>query len=118
MVQAMGEKGEKLAIDYLKKENYDIIDTNWHCQWGEIDIIAKSGSTWVFCEVKTRTSTHTQQAFMSITARKQKKMIASAQQYLHDHDLDDAIWRIDAIGIAINKQNAPKIDHVEDALDW
>lgn len=118
MAQAIGDKGEKLASEYLKKLAYDIVDTNWHCQWGEIDIIAKSDATWVFCEVKTRTNTTTQQAFMSITPAKQKKMIASAQQYLHEHNLDDVLWRIDAIAVAISKHNAPKIDHVEDALDW
>ena len=115
---SIGKKGEEIAVKYLQDKGFEIIEQNWHCQWGEIDIIAKTQSVWIFCEVKTRTSESTQQAFMNISTSKRKKLIASAQQYLHEHELDDAIWQIDAIGIALTRNQIPKIDHVEDALDW
>lgn len=118
MNNSIGAEGETLAVSYLKNKGYEIVEQNWHCLWGEIDIIAKNQSTWIFCEVKTRRSNTTQNAFVNITPSKRKKMIASAQQYLHEHNLGDAIWQIDAIGVAIMKNTAPKIDHVEDALDW
>lgn len=118
MTKELGAEGEALAAAYLEKEDYTIIERNWYCGRGEIDIIAKVHDVWVFCEVKTRRSQSTQQAFMNITARKREKMIAAAQHYLHEHELEDVEWRIDAIGVAILKGGQDKIDHVEDALDW
>lgn len=118
MSSTLGTRGEDLAVNYLKNKGYTIIEQNWHCQRGEIDIVAQVGELWVFCEVKTRRSTSTQQAFVNITESKAKKIIASVQHYLHEHVLEDVVWRIDAIGIAIPHNGKPIIDHVEDALDW
>lgn len=52
----IGRAGEKIAIDYLLKNNYQIIKKNFTCRWGEIDIIAKKGDILYFIEVKTRRS--------------------------------------------------------------
>ncbi|MEO1165962.1 MAG: YraN family protein [Chloroflexota bacterium] len=118
--QSLGTHGETLATAYLEDNQYIIIERNWHCQRGEIDIIAQDTQTgeWVFCEVKTRRSTKTADAFASITPQKQAKMIASAQTYMHTHDLEDVAWRIDAIAVAIRPHQAPLIDHAKDALAW
>lgn len=118
MTHSIGKLGEDFAVAHLTACGYDIIERNWHCQWGEIDIVARTDSIWVFCEVKTRKNSTTQRALMNITPAKRKKMVLAAQQYLHEHDLDDAIWRIDAIAVAITNNGQPEIDHVEDALDW
>ena len=50
--------------------------------------------------------------------KKREKLIASAQLYLNEHEQDDAMWRIDAIGITLHRHQPPQIEHVEDALDW
>lgn len=118
MRNKLGDRGEAIAVTFLLEKNYHIIAQNWHCQRGEIDIIAQDTATWVFCEVKTRRSVSTQQALVNITEQKRQKMILAAQQYLHDNALDDVSWRIDAIGIAIQQDGTPIIDHVEDVLDW
>lgn len=118
MRKTLGAHGEALAIAYLREKNYHIVEQNWHCRRGEIDIVARHGEGWVFCEVKTRRSHSTQDALMNITARKQEKMILSAQLYIAKHNLDDVMWRIDAIGIAIPHNGQAIIDHVEDVLDW
>lgn len=114
----LGDVGETLAITHLQDKGYRIVDTNWSCKRGEIDIVANDGETLVFVEVKTRRAQSTADSFVAITARKRKKLIASAQLYLHEHALDDVMWRIDAIGIALPKNHQPIIDHVEDALAW
>ncbi|MGB7342293.1 MAG: YraN family protein [Phototrophicaceae bacterium] len=118
MRNKLGARGEALAVTYLTNKHYRIIAQNWHCQRGEIDIIAQDAATWVFCEVKTRRSVSTQQALVNITEQKRQKMILAAQHYLHEHELDDVSWRIDAIAIAIQADKPPVIDHVEDVLDW
>ncbi|MEM9950996.1 MAG: YraN family protein [Chloroflexota bacterium] len=118
MRKRIGAEGEALAIAHLKAKDYHIVEQNWHCQRGEIDIVARDGEVWVFCEVKTRRASSTQSALVNITAKKQEKMILAAQEYLHEHQLEDVIWRIDAIAVALPTNSEPIIDHVEDVLDW
>jgi len=113
-----GQLGENLAAKQLEKNAYTIIDRNWHCQHGEIDIVAKKGDTWVFCEVKTsKTATHSE-AFARINPRKRQKLIAAAHLYIHQNQLEDALWRIDAMAVIFHESHQPLIHHVEDALDW
>lgn len=118
MKNQIGMRGEALAVDFLKKKQYVIIEQNWRCRLGEIDIVAKNDDELVFCEVKTRRAESTQVALVNITESKREKMIRAAQYYLDEHDLDEIIWRIDAIGIAIPENGEAIIDHVEDVLDW
>jgi putative endonuclease len=113
-----GKRGEQLAADYLKRQGYTILEVNWHCKYGEIDIIAQQAAALIFVEVRTRHAKDTERAFESITSRKQKRMIATAEMYIATHDLGDADWRVDVIGIAIPAVGAPIIDHAEDALGW
>ena len=82
------------------------------------DIVAKQDDLYVFIEVKTRHSTNTESAFASITPAKREKMIKAVYEYIEDKNLDDIVWRIDAIAVALNRHQPPIIDHVEDAFDW
>jgi len=116
--QDLGTKGENLAAQYLAKKGYTILETNWHCRQGEIDIVARNGETYVFCEVKTRHSNNVQDALAAITPGKREKFIKAVYYYLNENELDDILWRIDAIGIALPAQGKVMIEHVEDALDW
>jgi putative endonuclease len=117
-MKTTGNYGEQLAAGYLRDNGYDIVTTNWHCQHGEIDIVARKEDMLVFVEVKTRRTTSTQAAFASITPKKRERLIASAYAYLDEYTENDSdsAWRIDAIGVALSRP--PVIDHVEDALDW
>ena len=113
-----GDKGEAIARNYLVQHDFTIIETNWTTRFGELDIIAKQNDVYVFVEVKTRHSTNTESAFASITPTKREKMIKAVYEYIQDKNLDDIHWRIDAIAVALNRNQAPIIDHVEDAFDW
>ncbi len=116
--QKTGDHGESIARDYLSQKGYVIIDTNWSSRFGELDIVAQQGDVYVFVEVKTRHSKNTESAFASITPAKREKMIKAVYEYIHEKELDDIHWRIDAIGIALHRNQSPIIDHVEDAFDW
>lgn len=117
--QQLGDRGETLAAQHLRERGYTIEAMNWYCTQGEIDIIARRDNILVFIEVKTRRASTTESAFASINARKQEKLIAAVHHYLRDHPHENIIWRIDAIAIALPPNNqAPVIDHVEDALGW
>lgn len=113
-----GQQGEKLASDHLQSRGYAIIETNWRCQHGEIDIIAHNDSAYVFVEVRSRHAETTEASFESITPRKRAKLTALAHAYLAAHNLENANWRVDVIAIALPRVGHPIIEHVEDALDW
>jgi putative endonuclease len=112
--QTTGKLGEALAVEYLQKNGYRIITTNWRCRWGEIDIIAHDGQEVVFIEVKTRHSANTESAFENMTPAKMRKFIRSAYTYA---DMNQILaWRIDAIAIALNRSSSPIIEHVQNAF--
>lgn len=98
MMRRSGQSGETQAVAFLQRHGYIIVATNWHCRFGEIDIVARLNEQWVFVEVRSRRSGHAD-ARASIGAHKQQRLIASAHAYLAQHDAADADWRIDAITI-------------------
>ena len=117
-IHSLGQRGEQLAVEYLKRQNYTILATNWHCKNGEIDIVARKADSLIFVEVRTRHADNTESAFESITPRKRTRMIAAAQAFVAAHNLDDTDWRVDMIGVAIPRQGTPVIDYAEDVLSW
>jgi putative endonuclease len=117
--QKTGARGEKLALTFLSDKGLAIVETNWRCPQGEIDIVARDAQTLVFVEVRSRRADSTERAFASVSPLKREKMIAAAYAYLAAHDLDDnAVWRIDVVAVAFARGGKVVIDHVEDALGW
>ncbi len=116
--QPFGRYGEQLVVDYLKNVGYQIVDTNWRCAQGEIDIIAQKENVLVFVEVRSRHEENTEASFESVNKRKQAKLAASANTYLDSHQIEDVTWRIDVIGVAVPRSGKPIIEHIEDALGW
>src|SRR5258708_2422751 len=97
--QISGNRGEDIAVSYLQKKGFQIIERNFRIRGGEIDIIAIEGDTLVFIEVKARLSTEYGSPFEAITPWKLKSVIKTAQFYKMKHrELPEAL-RIDAIGI-------------------
>jgi putative endonuclease len=113
-----GQRGESLAVDYLRAQGYVILGNNWRCTLGELDIIAQKDDTLVFVEVRTRVARNTEDALASITLQKRARLLRAIHIYLKVHGLSDANWRVDVIAVALPRNAAPVIDHVEDALDW
>ena len=116
--QSLGKLGEALAANFLEQKGYIIIATNWHCRYGEVDIVACLNNVWAFVEVKTRQGDKTEDAFTVITSKKQQKIIKTVQSFCAEHNLDDIDWRIDAIAVVFPHNGQPIIEHVEDAFDW
>lgn len=113
-----GQKGEALAAAHLLARGYAIVEMNWRCTRGEIDIIARQGETLVFVEVRTRHADSTSEAFESVNVRKQSRLQAAVYSYVDEHQLDNTYWRIDVIAVALSNKGKPLIEQVEDALDW
>ena len=112
----VGEKGELLAQEYLKKQGYEIVETNKSFQNGakktcEIDIIAKHKDTLVFVEVKTRLSDFCGSPFEAITKTKYENIKTGLFSYLNETKIKYKNFRIDAISIILNPEI--KIQHLK-----
>lgn len=116
--QPFGRYGEQLVVTYLQNNGYQIVETNWRCSIGEIDIVAQKENTLVFVEVRSRHTENTEQSFESVNKRKQTKLAALANKYIDVHKLDEVNWRIDVIGVAVPRSGKAIIEHIEDALGW
>ncbi len=110
-----GKIGEELAAQFLTKQGYTVIETNYrYSKIAEIDIIAKKHNVLHFIEVKTRTSLRSGLPLEAITPAKLKAIQTCAMYYLKNSDNKFKKIQIDAIGVTINSTNEHKIDFVED----
>src|SRR5208283_4583898 len=96
-----GKKGEKIAADFLKKNGYRIIDKNFRCPLGEIDIVARVKSTIVFVEVKTRKSSELGYPEQAVGIKKQKKMSQLALWFMQKKKIIDVGARFDVVAITM-----------------
>jgi putative endonuclease len=110
----LGQKGEDLAVEYLKKSGFKILFRNW--KWGknEIDIIAENKDFIIYVEVKTRTDDFQMHPVTAITREKQKSIMWAAEGYIQRYKIDKES-RFDVITI-IKKSEGFEIDHIEDAF--
>ncbi|MDM3870935.1 YraN family protein [Porticoccus sp. W117] len=101
-----GDKAEQLARRHLKKAGLTIIECNYRCRRGEIDIIARDGDSLVFVEVRYRRQNSFGSAADSINQRKQARITTAALSYLQRHQLGETLpCRFDTICIAPNPAN-------------
>ncbi len=115
-LQAFGERGESLAVWYLKKNGYKIIEQNYRTKLGEIDIIAKEKKTLVFVEVKSRRSVRFGNPKWAITPKKQRTISMVALSYLKATKQSNAKARFDVIAITSN-QDEPQIEIIKNAFE-
>lgn len=112
-----GIRGEKLAKDFLKKRGYRILETNYRCPEGEIDIIAKDKDDLVFIEVRTKTSLEFGSPEESITLTKKERLRTTAARYRQAHNDLPLSWRIDVVAVELNQQGQLlRIELVENAV--
>lgn len=93
---AKGQKAEQVAAAYLADQGLLLVDRNWHCKGGEIDLVMRDGATVVFVEVRARGGMGFGGAAASITHGKQARVILAARHYLMAKGLD-APCRFDAV---------------------
>ena len=110
----LGKKGEELAVSYLRKKGYTILETNFRAGRNEIDIIARDGNTLVIVEVKSRHSNYFTEPEYAVTLEKQKALIRAANSYIYRKNIQDET-RFDIIAIVLNNEEA-HINHLEDAF--
>lgn len=111
----LGKKGENKATEYLESVNYKIVERNFTCKQGEIDIIAydKKSQEYVFIEVKTRTNYEYGKPVDSINKMKQKHIVSATKYYIYSHNLENSFIRFDVI--EIYKKDKYFINHIKNA---
>ncbi len=109
----LGKKGEKLAIDFLLKNGYKILETNYRFLKAEVDIIAQKEEVLAVVEVKTRSTDYFGNPQDFVNPKKIKLLLSAIDHYVIEKDLDVEV-RFDII--AIIHQKTIKIEHLEDAF--
>jgi len=110
----LGIEGEKLAVAHLRKEGYEILETNYRFQKAEADIIAQKAEILAVVEVKTRTSADFGNPEDFVTPKKIKLVVKAIDQYVNENDLNVEV-RFDIIAILLDKSKR-EINHIEDAF--
>src|SRR5579859_200052 len=100
--QGLGRTGERLAAEKLVSCGYQILECNFRCRYGEIDLIAEHMDDLVFVEVKTRRGEAYGRPEEAITLRKQRKIIEVASYYLDLHACVERSWRVDVVAIQLS----------------
>lgn len=112
----LGKKGEELALQFLKKKGYRILEKNYVCKLGEIDLIAQEKDTLAFVEVKTRRSTAFGPPQMAVDQKKQEQLSKAALQFLKERRLEEAKARFDVVAILFGSKG-PEVELIRNAFD-
>ena len=112
----IGREGEALAVAYLKKKGYRIIERNYSCRLGEIDIVAMDRKTICFVEVKTRSSDGYDRPEVSVHKDKQRKVSRVALWFLKDKRLGDTRARFDVLAIT-RRGDSNQVHHIKNAFE-
>ena len=109
---ALGRAGEQAAVDYLKERGFRILDRNWRCADGEIDIVAVERHAFVVCEVKTRSGTRYGTPLEAVGRAKRNRLRRLAAQWLNAHGVRFDQIRIDVVGLLHEDTGGFTIEHV------
>lgn len=112
----VGKTGEEVAVDFLKKYGYKILERNFRTGLGELDIIARDKNTICFVEVRTRTSSDKGSGLESITRTKQYRLSRLALSYLKSNRLLNRRARFDIVSILLDGRNR-KIEFLKNAFE-
>lgn len=117
MMSHLGISGEEKAALYLKRKGYRIVEKNFRCRLGEIDLIALKNRMIIFCEVKTRKNKEYGEPFEAVTRNKQERLRKLAEAYLQKNRKFDCDSRFDVISILLNSQGkVEELIHIRNAF--
>ena len=116
----VGRIGERIARHHLQGKGYRIVDANYQCRWGEVDLIALDGPVWVFVEVRTRRSAAYGSPEESVTPAKARRLTLTAQDFLRRRvaDSSNLEWRIDLVAIRLApNRRVLSVNHLENIVE-
>ena len=111
-IRGLGRKGQELCEKFLKKQGCKLLERNFLCKTGEIDLImAAPDGAVIFIEVKTRTNENFAEAEGAITAAKKSRMTKAANFFVRKHKLEDFPLRFDVLIVIVGEKGEPEIRH-------
>jgi putative endonuclease len=112
----LGEWGEALAFEKIKRLGYTHIIKNYRCRLGEVDLVAKDGDVLVFIEIKTRRGQPLGFAKEAVNARKRRQLSKVALNYMKTNDCCDVSARFDVVAVSVGG-GSPQIEVIKNAFD-
>lgn len=113
---SVGRQGEDVACAELRRRGYAILDRRYRSRYGEIDIVARDGPTYVFIEVKSRLSAAFGTPAEAVTAQKQRRVALMAVDFLTRHALYDRPCRFDVVAVTFDR-GQPHVEIFVNAYD-
>lgn len=110
--QALGRFGETYAARHLVAGGMVLLDRNWRCEAGEIDLVLRDGPVLVVCEVKTRSSTAFGSPVEGVTEQKAERLRRLADRWLEEHGVRPKEVRLDVVGVLVPRSGGPRVEHV------
>ncbi|MEJ8302523.1 YraN family protein [Saccharibacillus sacchari] len=112
-----GRAAEEAAASYLEQAGWLIVERNWSCRSGELDIVAEKGETLLFVEVRSRSGIGYGMPAESIDGRKIQQVRRTAEVYLHRFGISDRQIRFDAVAVMLGRNlEIRSLEHIEDAF--
>lgn len=112
-----GREAETAAAQFLESRGMRILERNFNCRAGEIDLIGHDGESLAFIEVRARREGALVDGLASVDERKQRKLIRAARFYLHRHGIDNCFCRFDMISVTITSESGYQFEWIPNAFD-
>lgn len=112
----LGAHGERIAAAFLTDRGLRVLDRNWRCRDGELDIVARDGDALVFCEVKTRRAVGFGHPVEAVGYVKQRRLRTLAQRWLAAHDEHARELRFDVVGVLVRGEGPALVTHLPAAF--
>jgi putative endonuclease len=112
----LGAHGERIAAAFLTDAGLRLLDRNWRCREGELDLVARDGDALVFCEVKARRGSGFGHPVEAVTPAKQRRLRLLAQRWLAAHDEHAPYLRFDVVGVLVRPDRPALVTHLRGAF--
>ena len=109
---ALGRYGEELAARHLEDDGFVVLERNWRCDIGEVDIVARDGDVLVVCEVKTRSSLSHGSGFEAVTERKLHRLERLGIRWMREHGVRPRSMRVDVVSVLRPATGRTVLEHV------
>ena len=113
---AVGAYGERVALAHLVEQGMVVLDRNWRCRTGEVDLILRDGTDLVFCEVKTRRTNRFGTPAEAVDETKVRRLRQLAAQWLAEAGLRPSTVRFDVVSVLPQRSGAARVEHVRGAF--
>jgi putative endonuclease len=110
---ALGAYGERVAATHLTQLGMVVLDRNWRCDQGELDLVLRDGEVLVACEVKTRSSEVGGSPHEAVDAIKLDRLHRLLWRWCEEHDVRPGHTRVDLVGVRRSRRGSAQVDHVQ-----